>query len=285
MYSNEHLSNPTCVSCGEPLHGKYCSNCGEKVLNEHDKTVSHFFGEFIHMLTHADGKFFKALKLIFLKPGLLTREYLSGRRKLYTSPLTLFIIANLFYFLVPSVDTLNSHYSSQMRGQPYSESIAGVAHKKMEEKKWTEKQMEDHYNAKTRSTSKLLLITFVLLYSLPVALLFYSRQRYYFDHLVFTTELVSFILFVLLLIVPWLLYLILFVLYKAFDIVIPVDINSDAMFTGLLMFIWFYISVAASRVYGSSAWTFARTLLITICIIPVMFLYRFILFYVTMWLL
>ena len=239
MHPNEHIT--ACASCGEQLHGKYCSRCGEKTLNEHDKTVSHFFGEFFHMLTHADGKIFRSLKYIFTKPGFLTKEYIAGRRKPYTSPLTLFLIANLIYFLVPSVDTLNSNYTSQMLGQPYSESIAGVAQQKMKEKQWTEAQMEEHYNIKTRSTSKLLLITFVFLFSIPVALFFYSRQRYYFDHLVFTTEVVSFIIYSLLLILPYLLWLILWALYKVFDIRFPLDINSEATFTTILLIIWAYM--------------------------------------------
>src|SRR4051812_37895474 len=95
---------PSCASCGHILNGKFCSQCGEKVLRKEDKSILHFFEEFFHMLTHADSKFLKSLKYLITKPGFLTREYLAGRRKLYASPLSLFFIGNLIYLLILPVD-------------------------------------------------------------------------------------------------------------------------------------------------------------------------------------
>lgn len=76
-----------CASCGAALQGKFCSECGEKKLNEKDKSVMHFFEEFIHILTHADSKFLKSLKYLITKPGFLTSEHLAGRRKKIHQPI------------------------------------------------------------------------------------------------------------------------------------------------------------------------------------------------------
>src|SRR5690606_17932489 len=103
----------SCLSCGAPLNGKYCSQCGEKTVHKEDKTVAHYFGEFLHMMSHADSKFLKSLKYIFFKPGLLSKEYIAGRKKPYSAPLTMFIVANLIYYLFPVIDALNSRYETQ----------------------------------------------------------------------------------------------------------------------------------------------------------------------------
>lgn len=191
-----------CVSCGKPVTGKYCSHCGEKVLHAHDKTIGHFFHELFHGLTHADGKFLKSLRYLFGKPGFLASEHIAGRRKQYTSLLSLFLIANLLYLVMPTTDALNSHYQAQTIGQPYSDVVKPVAEQKMQERNWTEQQMEDRYNTKTDKISKILLILLVLLFSVPVALLFYNKRLYYADHLAFATEFMNFLILGLLWLLP-----------------------------------------------------------------------------------
>ena len=47
-----------------------------------------------------DGRFASTVRALFRHPGLLTREFLEGRRARFISPLRLYLMASLVYFLV-----------------------------------------------------------------------------------------------------------------------------------------------------------------------------------------
>lgn len=54
---------------------------------------------FVFDLFHFDGKFFRTMKYLLLKPGFLAREHLSGRRMDYLHPIRLYIFTSAFFFL------------------------------------------------------------------------------------------------------------------------------------------------------------------------------------------
>jgi len=45
-----------CVGCGAKVTGKFCSNCGEQVLNPELRSLSHMAKDLIEDLTSVDGK-------------------------------------------------------------------------------------------------------------------------------------------------------------------------------------------------------------------------------------
>lgn len=276
-----------CATCGQPLHGPYCSHCGEKKLDKHDRKIVHIFEEFFHSLTHADSKFLRSIKYLFTRPGFLTSEYLSGRRKPYSSPLSLFFIANLLYLFGTQVDTFNSRFQTVIQGQPYSEALLPQVQDKMQQKQWTLTQLEGRYNEKSSHEAKLLLILFVFLVSLPAALLFISRQRYYFDYFVFSIEYVNFIMYCFMLFLPWLMMLVAIVV----QLIRPgknvgIDINAPILYAAVLLLLWVYLTLAARRVFKQAWWlTIIKAAALIFCTIVAMFFYRFLVFEVTMFLL
>ena len=273
----------TCASCGAALHGKFCSQCGEKKLNEKDKSVMHFFEEFMHILTHADSKFLKSLKYLMIKPGFLTSEHLAGRRKMYTSPLSLFFIGNLLYLLIMPVDALNSKYVSQTTGQPYSAMAVKKVEAKMAAKNWDQKTMEDMYDQKTSKVSKMMLFALIFIFSIPLSIFLYKPGRYYFDHVVFATEYVNFLVFVLLLIAPYMLWLVFFILIKVFRLRPTIDVNSPSVLYPVFASIGLYLTLAIRRVYQTS-WIYSiiAGILMLASTIAATILYRYILFHITM---
>jgi hypothetical protein len=57
----------------------------------------------IHEFLHVDGKIFQTLKMLFTKPGFLTREYLAGRRMRFINPIRLYLTMSVIYFVLASL--------------------------------------------------------------------------------------------------------------------------------------------------------------------------------------
>lgn len=71
-----------CPNCNQPLATKdrYCRNCGQATLNL-KVPFKHLVFEAIEGIFHVDNYFFRTIGALLFKPGLLTREFMAGRRK------------------------------------------------------------------------------------------------------------------------------------------------------------------------------------------------------------
>ena len=69
----------TCANCGVQLQGAFCHACGQKAAHA-EVRLHDLFHEAFHEFAHIDGKIFQTLRMLVMKPGLLTVEFLSGRR-------------------------------------------------------------------------------------------------------------------------------------------------------------------------------------------------------------
>jgi len=87
-----------CLNCGAPMVGPYCASCGQKQPHP-DLTLGELVHEATEELTHWDGKVPATLKTLFLKPGQLTTDFLAGRRARWLSPLRLYLICSVVFFL------------------------------------------------------------------------------------------------------------------------------------------------------------------------------------------
>jgi hypothetical protein len=52
------------------------------------------------MFTHFDGKFFQTLRVLFTRPGFLTRAYLDGKRRQYLPPVQLYVFTSALFFFI-----------------------------------------------------------------------------------------------------------------------------------------------------------------------------------------
>ena len=115
MSNEAHIFEPPeeCRTCGAPLQGLYCHECGEKLFTDHDLSTNHLFHDVSHELTHLDSKIFRTLRALVTKPGLLTQEYWAGRLGRWIRPLRLYIFLSALQYLF-SANTLGPmgvHYS------------------------------------------------------------------------------------------------------------------------------------------------------------------------------
>lgn len=88
-----------CLNCGADLHGAFCSHCGQRAIAAYP-TIHELAGDAWRELSGYDGRFARTLKILFRRPGALTLEVLQGRRASYISPVRLYLVASLLYFVI-----------------------------------------------------------------------------------------------------------------------------------------------------------------------------------------
>lgn len=93
-----HTHERNCLNCETRLAGDYCHVCGQRA-HVH-RTLSAFFHDLVHGVLHLDGKIFRTLPLLALRPGELTRRYIDGERAKFVSPLALFLFSVFLMFAI-----------------------------------------------------------------------------------------------------------------------------------------------------------------------------------------
>lgn len=85
-----------CANCGQGLSKNFCPNCGQKA-HVH-RSLAHVGEEFLHGITHFDGKAWRTLPMLLVRPGRLTRDYIMGKRARYIAPVPLFLLVVFIMF-------------------------------------------------------------------------------------------------------------------------------------------------------------------------------------------
>lgn len=86
-----------CGNCGAELLGPHCHRCGQPVKG----LVRHFssiLGDFLDSVFELDNRLWRTLAPLLLRPGYLSREYFTGRRVRYVSPVRLFVFMSVLAF-------------------------------------------------------------------------------------------------------------------------------------------------------------------------------------------
>lgn len=94
-----HRKEKDCLNCGTIVQGKYCHNCGQENIVPKE-TFWHMVTHFFYDITHFDSNFFKTIRLLVLKPGFLSVEYMAGRRAQYLHPIKMYVFTSAIFFLL-----------------------------------------------------------------------------------------------------------------------------------------------------------------------------------------
>ena len=280
FYSMEK-GKSSCVNCGTELQGTFCHSCGEKQIDQKDKSLIHFLEEFVASVFFADGKFFKTIKLSITKPGELTRSFVAGIRKKYLSPLQLFFFANLIYFIFPVISTFNTTLDVQMYQLPYSSSVRPVVEQYLEIRQVDPDVFKVEYERASNANGKLLLIVLVVLQGLFLKLLFLRNKKLYLiDFFAGSAYFYGFYTLFILVLFPTL-----FNWFSSlFSFGLASSINELSLSIIFMLIIIGYMFTMLKRAYETSnkgaLW---RGILLGIFIIPSFIIYRYILFWVTFW--
>jgi hypothetical protein len=177
-----------CPNCGDQYTGKYCSSCGQKRVDKHEFSLRHFFGHLVHEITHLDSnKILRTLRALVLKPGLLTKEYLAGRKGQYINPIRVYLSVSAIYFLFAwgALATAGGGGVQDMQSRPF---FTRLAQQKGVDASALALKVQD----KAGKYSAILRFASVLLSGLFLMLLYRGTERYYVEHLIFSLHFYAF---------------------------------------------------------------------------------------------
>ncbi|MEP6491918.1 MAG: DUF3667 domain-containing protein [bacterium] len=100
-YTAPVTQSPECLNCGTSLTGPFCASCGQRDIPPYP-SVRELAIDAFWELSGWDGRFAATVRTLVFKPGFLTIEFLQGRRARYLSPLRLYLMASLAYFVLQS---------------------------------------------------------------------------------------------------------------------------------------------------------------------------------------
>lgn len=86
-----------CANCGAPVDGAYCQGCGQETRLELP-TARAFLHDAFGRYVAFDGRLWRTLAPLLVRPGFLTVEYLAGRRRRYVRPGRLLLVLALALF-------------------------------------------------------------------------------------------------------------------------------------------------------------------------------------------
>lgn len=111
----------TCLNCGNNVDYHYCSHCGQENTETRQPfyfLITHFIEDFVHY----DSSFWHTIKNLFLKPGKITNEYLSGKRNSSVNPVKLYIfISFITFFLIAVIPSKSVTTESNVEIKPDKE--------------------------------------------------------------------------------------------------------------------------------------------------------------------
>ena len=109
-WRRHHAAPPgtPCYNCGTVLKGPWCYQCGQLGEDFH-RSAHHLLAEAFESFFHADGRLWKTLPGLLLRPGHLTSSYLHGKRAPQIPPMRLFLVVLLLLFIAGDLAMSHGH--------------------------------------------------------------------------------------------------------------------------------------------------------------------------------
>ena len=177
-----------CPNCETVLLGVHCHECGQKKINPNEFSLKRFLARVAGDFTDIESnKILRTFWTMLRRPGLLTNEYLAGRRGNYIAPVKLYLTFSALYFLFAwgALAEIRGGATARTARMPRIVSIAKK--QSVEPIVLAEKvhQKAEKYATALRFFSVLISGTFL-------AALYFRMKKYYVEHLVFSLYFYSF---------------------------------------------------------------------------------------------
>lgn len=96
------VSTENCLNCGEVLTGQHCSHCGQRA-KVRVLSLWSLLRDVVGDALNWDSRLWRTLRPLAFSPGLLTEEFLRGRRARYTPPFRMYLILSVGFFLSTTI--------------------------------------------------------------------------------------------------------------------------------------------------------------------------------------
>lgn len=241
----ETASEDPCPTCGAMRPGTYCAACGERRLDPaRDHSLRWLVGEVLAGLAQWDSKLVRTFSLLLLRPGRLTRDHLDGRRVRTMSPLQVFLVTSLVFYLffqrayAAPIEALASAYArGSWVGNVFHFDIANAIAAKASATGQGEAALASRVFDRAGQESKVFLGVMIPLLAGLLHVLFHRRAPRYVPHFVAAVHLfAAFLLFDLAMLSVYRL--------------LGYDRISDEMFLPLLAWFLAYLTIALRRIHG-----------------------------------
>jgi len=90
---------PQCKNCQTEIDGAYCPTCGQRSVDL-ERPIWSLIGDVLKETFEIDGRTALTVKTLFRHPGMLTEEFLAGRRRTYTPALRLYLVISISFFIL-----------------------------------------------------------------------------------------------------------------------------------------------------------------------------------------
>jgi len=190
-----------CANCAAPLTGPFCAQCGQAARDFH-RPFSTLLSEGVGEILSLDTRLIRTVRPLLFRPGQVTKEYLAGHRVAHVSPLRAYLVAALVFFGLFNVFTVTappvyvfiagSAEEARVKAQeaPGTRVTIGLPeHVWFGDQKFQEVSERARANpeAFARTSYRYIQTAFFLFVPISALILelFYRKQGYYVDHLVF----------------------------------------------------------------------------------------------------
>lgn len=188
-----------CANCGGGLSGEFCSACGQRA-RDLQRPFRQLVSQLVEDVFSLDSRLARTVGPLLIRPGLVTREYLAGRRMAYVPPVRAYLIAAFVFFglftLFPSRTPVYVFYEDTpealaARGRGGSQVTFSLPRESRifpeQYREAAERAVANPRQFASAVYAGIPRAFFVLLPVFAVLLeLFYRKQGYYIEHLVFT---------------------------------------------------------------------------------------------------
>ena len=198
----EVTTGTQCANCAAALTGPFCAQCGQAAREFH-RPFSTLLSEGLGEILSLDTRLIRTVRPLLFTPGQVTREYLAGHRVAHVSPLRAYLVAALVFFGLFNVFTVTAPpvyvfiagsaeeaEAKAARSPSGSKITIGLPeHVWFGDQKFQEvsKRARANPDAFARTSYQYIQTAFFLFVPISALILelFYRKQGYYIEHLVF----------------------------------------------------------------------------------------------------
>jgi hypothetical protein len=183
-----------CPNCGTGPIAAYCAACGERQPSHADYSARAVAIEVGSEFLSVDGRFWRSIVALLSKPGLLTKEYFSGRRGRYMRPFSLFTLLNVAFFFVQPYTGLLKYSYTDYSG---SDGFRRMGEARQKELFLNDAHFVQRFDDTLQDQKKSLLLLAIPVFALTLTVLYARSGRVYVEHLVFAVHAYAFMVFYL----------------------------------------------------------------------------------------